>query len=316
MPTYLCHGFRWLRQPVRIFVILNNLEDAAPDWVMDPDTATVILDQFTQNFDFLPTITDTEAEAAADPRNDPRIPTTKPAYRLDENLGLPPPRVPIAQDPVLRYTWSPVKLLEEYDPNDEAAEPARPYVYVADRVVRVDLGMDVLGEMAAYEKEYNGGKNAWFEKLRDALQDGADIGWYVVVCGDERRDYENGYEEEEEQEEEDCGDVEMGSASQHLRQLQLGETRRPATKTASARSTEPESLASGSTRPSQDQSKMQTDYSHMTPPPIPDDDRVIVDGDGSPGHRRRPSLRRRLSKASGLRRLFGKKDGHSQEQTN
>jgi exonuclease III len=27
----------------------------------------------------------------------------------------------------------------------------------------------------------------WFEKLRDQLQKGADIGWYVVVCGDEER---------------------------------------------------------------------------------------------------------------------------------
>jgi exonuclease III len=27
----------------------------------------------------------------------------------------------------------------------------------------------------------------WFEKLRDGLQKGADIGWFVVVCGDEER---------------------------------------------------------------------------------------------------------------------------------
>ena len=27
----------------------------------------------------------------------------------------------------------------------------------------------------------------WFEKLRDGLQEGTDIGWFVVVCGDEER---------------------------------------------------------------------------------------------------------------------------------
>ncbi|OAR01791.1 hypothetical protein LLEC1_06991, partial [Akanthomyces lecanii] len=296
MPTYLCHGFRWHRRDLRIFVIMNNIDDAAPDWVIGETTATLILDQFTKNFDFLPKISDEEAEAASDPKI--AAPSTTPAQHHDDNFSLPPPRVPIAYDPVLQYTWSPVKLLEEYDP-DETVSPARPYAYVADHVVRVDLGADVLAEMAAYDKATKGQRNAWFSTLRDTIQSGSDIGWHVVVCGDIERDYPD-------------DETETGSESQDFRLLQQDYPRRPAT-TATTHSAQPESFTtSSSTRPSQDQSKPWPlqDYSHIKPPPIPDDD--STHGGGGLGHNRRPSLRQRLSKA-GLRRLF-KKDGQAQEQ--
>ncbi|OAA81070.1 hypothetical protein LEL_00615 [Akanthomyces lecanii RCEF 1005] len=299
MPTYLCHGFRWHRRDLRIFVIMNNIEDAAPDWVIGENTATLLLDQFTKNFDFLPKISDEEAEAASDPRD--AAPSTTPAQHHDDNFTLPPPRVPIAYDPVLQYTWSPVKLLEEYDP-EETVSPARPYAYVADHVVRVDLGANVLAEMAAYEQATKGGRNAWFSTLRDNVQSGSDIGWHVVVCGDIERDYPD-------------DETETGSESQDLRLLQQEYPRRPAT-TATTHSTQPESFTTtSSTRPSQDQSKAWPlqDYSHMKPPPIPDDGNTPGGGGGGgSGHSRRPSLRQRLSKA-GLRRLF-KKDGQAQEQ--
>jgi hypothetical protein len=43
----------------------------------------------------------------------------------------------------------------------------------------------------------------WFEKLRDSVGKGAEIGWFVVVCGDEERDFGNGIVEENEGEKED-----------------------------------------------------------------------------------------------------------------
>ncbi|KAF2877781.1 hypothetical protein BDV95DRAFT_600481 [Massariosphaeria phaeospora] len=46
MPTWLVHGFRWPRYPIRIHVIQHNLDDAAPDYVMVPAT----IDALTQNF--------------------------------------------------------------------------------------------------------------------------------------------------------------------------------------------------------------------------------------------------------------------------
>ncbi|RDA85302.1 hypothetical protein CP532_5919 [Ophiocordyceps camponoti-leonardi (nom. inval.)] len=52
MPTYLCHGFRWERQKIRVFVLLHNLEDAAPDWVMGRRSAEEIREQMEEMFDF------------------------------------------------------------------------------------------------------------------------------------------------------------------------------------------------------------------------------------------------------------------------
>ncbi|KAL1903526.1 hypothetical protein Sste5346_000154 [Sporothrix stenoceras] len=68
MPTYLCHGFRWHRPSIRVFVIVQDLDDASPDWVIRPATTRSLFDAFGRLFDFLPSQdleTDAEAEAAA-----------------------------------------------------------------------------------------------------------------------------------------------------------------------------------------------------------------------------------------------------------
>ncbi|KAF1838150.1 hypothetical protein BDW02DRAFT_517172 [Decorospora gaudefroyi] len=46
MPTWLVHGFRWPRAQIRIHVILQNLDDAAPEWLMAPATSACL----TKNF--------------------------------------------------------------------------------------------------------------------------------------------------------------------------------------------------------------------------------------------------------------------------
>ena len=123
--------------------------------------------------------------------------------------------------------WSAVKLLEEYDPAD-LGSVSRPHAYVADYVVQVDLSVSVSDEMQRYEERVRSRKRnnfaedvddppmffapppdkktktakssrsgggggtsngGWFEKLRDQLQRGEDIRWYVVVNGDEVRDW-------------------------------------------------------------------------------------------------------------------------------
>ncbi|PTB45796.1 uncharacterized protein TrAFT101_001231 [Trichoderma asperellum] len=194
MPTYLCHGFRWTRKLIRIFVILEDLEDAAPDWIVGRDSSAVILERIKTKFDYLPqrlphqpAEEQSEAQSKHQQEQPPPEQTEKKILHQDDDLTVPPSRVPDCEDSVLVNRTSAVKLLEEYDP-EETAISARPFAYVADHVIRIDLSANLLEETAKYDalvKERNEGN--WFEKLRDELQADASIGWYVVVNGDEER---------------------------------------------------------------------------------------------------------------------------------
>ncbi|KAI1361766.1 hypothetical protein F5Y08DRAFT_290357 [Xylaria arbuscula] len=135
-----------------------------------------------------------------------------------------------------------VRLVEEFDPKDESMASA-PWAYVADHVIRVSTSVSIADEMFRYEArmkrdpnramhgssdEYgrkvfgsSSKKAGWLEKLRDQLQRGESIRWYVVVCGDEDRENPNGYDDDELlEEEEDEEEVEYeeeeceGSSSQ------------------------------------------------------------------------------------------------------
>ncbi|EMC95985.1 hypothetical protein BAUCODRAFT_123268 [Baudoinia panamericana UAMH 10762] len=46
MPTYLLHGFRWPRPLIRIHIILQNLDDAAAEWLVAPETTRTMLQNF------------------------------------------------------------------------------------------------------------------------------------------------------------------------------------------------------------------------------------------------------------------------------
>lgn len=48
MPVYLLHGFRWPRPLVRIHIILQNLDDAAAEWLVAPNTTLALLKNFHQ----------------------------------------------------------------------------------------------------------------------------------------------------------------------------------------------------------------------------------------------------------------------------
>ncbi|WAO85485.1 Hypothetical protein NCS54_00272800 [Fusarium falciforme] len=193
MPTYLCHGFRWHRRAIRIYVILNDLEDAASNWIIGPATSSSIVSQFYTSYDFLPEVAPPQQEVSVSINK-----AKKDNQHLDDDLSLPPSRVPPENDGVLMHSWSAVKLLEEFDP-EEIMTPCRPYAYVADYVVRVDLSVDVAGEMAKYY-ERMAGEDGWIVKLRDELQKGEPVRWYVVVCGDEVRDFPGASDDEESEE--------------------------------------------------------------------------------------------------------------------
>ncbi|KAK5013649.1 hypothetical protein LTR60_000911 [Cryomyces antarcticus] len=46
MPVYLLHGFRWPRPLIRIHIILQNLDDAAAEWLLAPPTTNALLANF------------------------------------------------------------------------------------------------------------------------------------------------------------------------------------------------------------------------------------------------------------------------------
>ncbi|KAH7238856.1 hypothetical protein BKA59DRAFT_262608 [Fusarium tricinctum] len=195
MPTYLCHGFRWHRRDIRIFVILNDLEDAAPNWLLAPATSYCVLDQLHAKYDFLPELSPptTPTQASVSIAKNGQI--EQKFGHVDDDHALPSSRVHEADDVVLMHSWSPVKLLEEYDV-DDMATACRPYAYVADHAVRIDLSVDVAGQMAKYYEKM-AGDDGWIVKLRDELQKGEPVRWYIVVCGDVVREVPGKSDEEE-----------------------------------------------------------------------------------------------------------------------
>jgi hypothetical protein len=235
MPTYLCHGFRWQRRSVRVYVILQNLDDASPEWIIPARSSRCILKSFYEVFDFLPYCspklgsdtpppegnregsTSTKDRSQSRGRGRSQSQSTgqsRSQSRATQHQPLPP--VPgiaddsssssaasSAEDEFSAQSWSAIKLLEEYDPNDLSAV-SRPYAYVADYAVRIDLSCSIVDEIARYEQQQlqssfpaisipsrnSPVKGAgWFEQLRDQLQRGEEIRWYVVVNNDEVRDW-------------------------------------------------------------------------------------------------------------------------------
>jgi hypothetical protein len=236
MPTYLCHGFRWQRRSVRTYVILQNLDDASPDWIIPAKTSQYILQSFYDIFEFLPYCNpkqgryspSREVESDDDTRANPKdrsqsrgrgrsgSQSTTSQSRSQSRAGqqlLPP--LPVAtgdesssttfEDDFSAQDWSAIKLLEEYDPHDLTAV-SRPYAYVADYAVPIDLSCSIADEIARYEEQQLQSPNpaigipsrdspapspGWFEELRDQLQKGEGLRWYVVVNNDEVREWPN-----------------------------------------------------------------------------------------------------------------------------
>ncbi|OTA94332.1 hypothetical protein M434DRAFT_53703, partial [Hypoxylon sp. CO27-5] len=188
MPTYLCHGFRWHRRSIRYFVVVQNVEEAASEWIVGRQSPVALLDQFYELFDFLPPwqLSETHDDI-------PEVPSPEPP-ELDESVPF--------------NDWSVVKFLEEFDPTDLSVVSG-PWAYVADYVVRIDTSVSVAEEISRYEARmktesykpmsgpsdeegrkintFGNKKAGWLEQLRDQLQRTESIRWYVVVCGDEER---------------------------------------------------------------------------------------------------------------------------------
>lgn len=198
--TYLCHGFRWHRDAIRLYVMMKNLELCAPDWIIGWETSEHLLESLYNEHTFIPgplddeAIRKQEAELAAAGTSSP------------PKFGVPPPRKPKSEDFVLRHEWSAIKVLEEYDDEDTSTH-CRPYAFVADHVVRVELDVDVMEEMSKFNTMTLQQERTWFEKLNQKLQPNEPIRWYVVVVSDEVRDYYPQESDSDEEEDNDEGDA-------------------------------------------------------------------------------------------------------------
>lgn len=177
MPTYLCHGFRWHRKSIRIFIVIHDIDDGAPEWIIAPASSRAILKTFHRAFDFVPSREPGSRPASGDPSS------SKPATG-DAGAGEGEEAGGEDED---GEGEAAVSLLEEYDPSD-LETVSRPYAYVADYAVKVDASASLSAEMAKYDERVRDACGEWFPKLRDQLQGSEEIGWYVVVCGDEERE--------------------------------------------------------------------------------------------------------------------------------
>ena len=177
MGVYLCHGFRWHRDAIRFFVIIQDVDDAAPSWVVAPRSSAALIAQFYDLFEFLPYRSgasgpptthgpsggldrSTEPPQTGDRSRlrgasvrrgkSPRI-VSKTVQRKES----PTPATPQAIDPPADEEtpvsdWSAVALLEEFDPTNLSVVSG-PWAYVADHVVRVDTSVSAVEEMLRYE---------------------------------------------------------------------------------------------------------------------------------------------------------------------
>ncbi|KAL6715200.1 hypothetical protein ACLMJK_007464 [Lecanora helva] len=50
MPVYMVHGFKWERTPIREYVIIHNVYDAAPDYLMSPTTPEALIKSLRKSY--------------------------------------------------------------------------------------------------------------------------------------------------------------------------------------------------------------------------------------------------------------------------
>lgn len=93
-----------------------------------------------------------------------------------------------------------LRFIEQYDPLDETVT-SQPFAFVCDVVHQVNLSADVgaITNRGISEKQW-----AAMAELRDELHSSADMGWHVVVCGDEERAVDD--DDDEDSEDEDSPD--------------------------------------------------------------------------------------------------------------
>ncbi|KAK4204161.1 hypothetical protein QBC40DRAFT_312353 [Triangularia verruculosa] len=175
MPTYLTHSFPLPRPLIRIFTLLHDLPPCSPEHLIPPASSHAFLTHLRTLYPFLPPFT-------------------------------PPPSPPSPSSPsfnlLASQSYSPIKILEPYNPTD-LTSAFTPHAYIADYAVQIDTAADISSLISQYEADNN--KGDWFQQLATELMNiggglakfpeetggikAGRIGWYVVVNGDEERSF-------------------------------------------------------------------------------------------------------------------------------
>lgn len=170
MPAYLLHGFRWVRagfSGIRVFVAIHNLDDAAAEYIQQPETTQVLLSTFHRIL--------------------PDIMTRLPDLQFIEQ-----------HDP--EDVYSDTSVSQPY------AYVADKVITIADNMnsgkMASFLNVDVDELVKSHEQDM---RVAAISELRDKLCPGQKVGWWVVYNGDPGRDYPDSEKEASSDEEEEYG---------------------------------------------------------------------------------------------------------------
>ncbi|KAL1967477.1 hypothetical protein VTN77DRAFT_3262 [Rasamsonia byssochlamydoides] len=152
MPVYKLHGFRWPRggnPSIRVYIVLNNLDDAAAEYIQQKRTSRLILDSFKRNDpEIMAHLPELQLIEQYDPDDTSDAAVSQPyAYVADKVIILPDSERPA--DGL-------GKSIDEGPLNDAALSPQ---------------AWDALAE------------------LRDKIAPGQKIGWWIVYNGDPERHY-------------------------------------------------------------------------------------------------------------------------------
>ncbi|OAX81524.1 hypothetical protein ACJ72_04132 [Emergomyces africanus] len=177
MVTYILYGFRWnraanpLAQGIRAYIALNNVLDAAAEYLQHPTTMAAVLDSFKHI--------------------DPNILTHLPNLQLIEQ-------------------YDPEDLSTDAVSQPYAYVAAKSMTMGARALSRAGLGFspqDILQQDSGLS---TAGTDV-FKKLRDELAPDSEIGWFVVYNGEPERLYESSGRDSSVMEGEDYGVCTAGS---------------------------------------------------------------------------------------------------------
>jgi len=153
MPVYLLHGFRWPRfgyiPCIRVYIIFQDLDDAAAEYLQESVTTQTLLESFTSNYpDLMAHLPNLLFIEQYDPEDISDVAVSQPYAYVASRVGTLP-------------------------------DNARPKDGLSKRIdeSKAEVPRPLTEELEA------------LEKLRDSIAPEQEIGWWVVYNGDPEREY-------------------------------------------------------------------------------------------------------------------------------